>query len=152
MSRSAAPSAIIKTNHSVAGINFGSPEALVTRTLKATPFDRLERRVNANGEVELLHQGAIFRLQQNYFVEATFPDHSSGEGESKHPDTPRAYVAKIDGITVLRVFDWLAEQSGTVDIARFRVCERLGIAYDYRNPKTGSYTVFAPGHWAGLIG
>lgn len=145
-------------------ISFGAPEAFVVEQLIAFSSDvdahekashhaeqgddNLERRVSANGEVELLSNGAIFRLQRNCFVEATFPDHKE---DPSYPGVPRRYRAHIDGVAVLSVFDWLSEQPDTVDIARFRVNERLGIAYDYRFPNRGSYTVFAPGHWAGLI-
>lgn len=135
------------------GLSFGAPEAVVAARLTdedqtSAGRGNLLRRVNASGEVELVSDGAIFRLQHNCFVEATFPDHKD---DSSYPGAVWRYRAEVDGFAVLSVFDWLAEQAGTVDVARFRVNERFGIAYDYRFVNRGSYTVFAPGHWAGLI-
>lgn len=132
--------ATIACNLSVNGIRFGASELHITSQLIVDPGVAFERRVSHSGEVELLIAGAIYRVLDGRFVEATFPDH----GEA-------SYQAHIDGVAVLAVFDWLGRQSGTVDLARFRISQRLGLAYDYRNPETGSYTVFTPGHWSALL-
>ena len=134
------PTATILCNLSVNGIRFGASELHITHRLIVEAGVPSERRVNHSGEVELLIAGAIYRVLDGRFVEATFPDHGDGK-----------FQAEVDGVSVLSVFDWLARQSDTLDLARFRISQRCGIAYDYRNPETGSYTVFTPGHWSGLL-
>lgn len=138
MSRS--PIARIACNLSVNSIRFGVSELHVASALVAETGGAPERRVNHTGEVELLTAGSIYRVLDQRFVEATFPDHG-----------PAKYAAEIDGVVVLSVFDWLGQQPDAIDLARFRISQRCGIAYDYRNPNTGSYTVFTPGHWSGLL-
>ena len=133
-------SATIMCNVSVNGIRFGVSELHITNQLVVSAGVSCERRVSHTGEVELLIGGAIYRVLDGRFVEATFPDHGAGR-----------FLANINAVSVVSVFDWLGQQSDQVDLARFRISERLGIAYDYRNPDTGSYTVFAPGHWSGVL-
>jgi len=134
------PVARIVRNLSVNGIAFGVSELHVASALVAASGEQPRRRVNHSGEVELVSAGAIYRVLDGRFVEATFPDHGAAR-----------YLAEIDSVRVLAVFDWLDQQSDRLDLARFRISQRCGIAYDYRNPETGSYTVFTPGHWSGLL-
>ena len=130
----------IVCNRSVAGVEFGASQARLKANLLDAADTPATFRVNFDGELEWHLDGAIYRLRNDQFVEATFLDH----GEER-------YAARIDGVAVLSVFDWLAGQPDVVNMARFRISQARGIAYDYRNPATGSYTVFAPGHWAELL-
>lgn len=134
------PVARIACNLSVSGISFGVSQLHVASALVAATGEPPKRRVNHSGEVELISAGAIYRILDGRFVEATFPDHG-----------PAKYQAEIDGVSVASVFRWLERQSDALDLARFRISQRVSIAYDYRNPETGSYTVFTPGHWSGLL-
>ncbi|MEM7219142.1 MAG: hypothetical protein AAF515_12305 [Pseudomonadota bacterium] len=129
----------ILPGETVNGTPFGSSEREVLEDL-AHRGGVGERRHNVDGELELVCDGAIYRVRDNCFVECTFP----AWGES-------GYRAVVGGVDVLNVFDWLAAQPDVIEIARFRISQEQGIAYDFRQPQHGSFTVFQRGHWAGLL-
>jgi hypothetical protein len=122
----------IRTLEAVNGIAFGARTGeLLSRF--GEPDHAME---NYTGELELFFDNTVYRTFNDRFVEATIPDDRS---------------CVIDGVSVLSVFDWLADLSGTVDLARFRISTTKGIAYDYRFPDSGSITVFEEGRWDVLL-
>ena len=106
----------IVCNRSVAGVEFGASQSQLKANLLDAADTPATFRVNFDGELEWHLDGAIYRLRDDQFVEATFPDH----GEQR-------YAPRIDGIAVLSVFDWLAGQPDVVNMARFRISQARGI-------------------------
>jgi hypothetical protein len=91
---------------------------------------------NYTGELELLYGNSIYRCFSNRFVEVTVPD----EGRFR-----------VNGVMILSMFDWIGAQTDLVDRARFKISAAMGIAYDYRDPKHGSLTIFEKGRWDVLL-
>ena len=89
---------------------------------------------NYTGEEELLYGDRIYRCLDNRFVEATFPD---------------AGQLTVDGVVILKVFDWLGSLPNAIDVARFRISLEHGLAYDYRDLANGS--IFEAGHWDRVV-
>ena len=116
----------IATHSQVNGLAFGAPPSELFANL-GSPDQALN---NYTGELEIRYEDAIYRFFEERFVECTFPD---------------AYRFIIDGITVLSVFDWLRGLPDSVDMARFCISLRHGLAYDYRDPLHGSLTIFGSG-------
>lgn len=123
---------VIHSHYSVNGVAFGCCEQEV--------LDRLGRPdkvvENYTGEVEILFGTTIFRCFRDRFVECTFPDQGR---------------FSINGVEVLSVFDWLTGCADVVDKARFRISLDHGVAYDFRDRKNGSITVFEKGRWDSLV-
>ena len=127
----------LDSGRAVDGLPFGVDEVALIDAIGAPDA----RRVNFDGEVELLFGVAIYRLQAGAFVECTHPE--AGE-------RPSALV--VDGLPVLDLHGWLGGQPGTLDRARFRINPALGIACDRRDPAAPSFTLFVRGHWDGVLG
>tara|TARA_A100001015_G_scaffold299927_1_gene384644 strand:+ start:1144 stop:1521 length:378 start_codon:yes stop_codon:yes gene_type:complete len=89
-----------------------------------------------SGEFEMLYGEQIYRFLNFRLVECAWPD-----------DGP----VQIDGQTVLNLFNWLSTQSDCKDRARFRICNPLGIAFDYRESDQGHIVIYEAQHWDGLI-
>ena len=122
----------ILTLESVNGMPFGACLADLEAALGIAD-KQLE---NYTGELELLYGDCIYRLFDDRLVEATFPD---------------TYRFAIDGLSVLSIYEWLQGCLDTVDLAMFRISLSHGIAYDNRNPRTGSITVFEKGRWDQVV-
>lgn len=117
---------------SINGIVFERQEHEVTAA-----FGEPERvRCNFDGEIELHYASTIYRCAFGRFVECSFPASDR---------------LVVNGITVLDPLRWLAAREDVVDKARFRISLAAGIAYDYRDPQSGSITVFGPGRWDALV-
>jgi len=123
---------VIHSHHSVNGLTFGCSEQQVI-ALHGRP-DKVAQ--NYTGEIELLFGATIVRCYGGRFVECTVPDHGR---------------FSIDGVDVLSMFDWLAGCADVVDKARFRISLQHGVAYDFRDPRNGSITVFEKGRWDSLV-
>ncbi len=123
----------INTHHSVNGFAFGcAPDELINRMGK--PDEALQ---NYTGEWELLFGDVFYRFFSNRMVEATCPE---------------SHYLVIDGEAVPSVFDYLARQKDVIDAAKFRISLAKGMAYDYRNSRHGSLTIFERGRWDALVG
>ena len=123
---------VIHSHYCVDGVVFGSSEEELSN-LFGEP-DKVAG--NYTGEVEILFADTIYRCLNDRLVECTLPDRGR---------------FSINGLDVLSVFDWLAGCDDIVDKARFRISLSQGIAYDFRNPKNGSITVFERGRWDSLV-
>ena len=122
----------IVSHQSVNGLPFGATVADLEQVLGSAD-QALE---NYTGEWEMRYGESIYRFLENQLVEATFP-------------ATCRFV--INGVAILAVHAWLAEQPDTVDKAKFRICLKLGLAYDNRFVAHGSVTAFAAGHWDALV-
>lgn len=122
----------IVSHRSVNGIAFGFSEDEIREVLGRP--ENVQR--NYTGEIEYLYADEIYRCFDDQLVECTVPD------------TGRF---TINGIEVLSVFEWLTGCDDVTDRAKFRISTSHGIAYDFRDPKNGSITVFAKGRWDALI-
>ncbi len=89
-----------------------------------------------SGEIELLYASTIFRFLNFRFVECTLPDPGP---------------VKVNSLSILNVFEWLAGCPDVIDRAGFRISLSHGIAYDRRDPTAGSITVFEEGHWDDVV-
>ena len=128
----ATPSLHITPHTKVNGLTFGAtPSDLFA--LFGEPDQAL---YNYTGELEIRYGETFYRFFDERFVECTFPD---------------IYRFIVNGVTVLKMFEWLRSLDTTVDKARFRISLDYGIAYDYRNPEHGSITVFERGRWDQLV-
>ncbi len=126
------PAISIVSHQTVNGLPFGATLADLEGSV-GKPDQALE---NYTGEWELRYGESFYRFFGGQLVEATFPASSR-------------FV--INGVAVLNVYTWLAEQTDTVDKARFRISLRLGLAYDNRFAEHGSVTAFAAGRWDTLV-
>ena len=123
---------VITTHNAIDGYPFGAPPQDLIE-LFGPPDEAL---TNYTGELETLYGECFYRFYADRFVEFTAPD---------------LFRFRVDGVDVLSMFDWLAAQADCVDRARFRISRAHGIAYDYRDPKNGSITVFEAGRWDALL-
>ncbi|RZO72059.1 MAG: hypothetical protein EVA67_03240 [OM182 bacterium] len=125
-------STVIYSHTSINGFSFGqSPDELIKVLGSADKSRELY-----SGEVELLYGDKIFRFLNFRFVECTIPDPGP---------------VKLNGMSVLNIYEWLGSCADVIDRARFRISLSQGLAYDRRDPSAGSITVFEEFHWDGLI-
>ncbi len=121
----------IRVHASVNGLAFGTDTASLVAILGEP--ERAEH--NYTGELEMRYDDVIYRCEADRFVECTFPD---GDVE-------------VGGMRILSVYDWLRGCSDCLDLAKFRISLAQGIAYDNRDPRHGSITVFERGRWDALV-
>lgn len=126
----------LQSNRSVNGIPFGCGERELRARLGAMYGEPHEERYNAADELELVVGPGIFRVFADRFVECTFPDPYPAGGH-----------VRVDGVDVLSIFDWIAACPDAMDKARFRISLAHGIAYDHRDPRHGSITLYEAGRW-----
>ena len=126
------PFIAITSHQTVNGLPFGATIADLERACGKAD----EALENYTGEWELRYGESFYRFFANQLVEATFP-------------ATCQFV--INGVSILDVNRWLAEQTDTVDKAKFRISLNLGLAYDNRFSGHGSVTAFAAGRWDTLV-
>lgn len=122
----------LRSHRSINDITFGCAQAELLATLGEPDAELL----TSVGEIEFHYHTTIYRCFLGRFVECTFPD---------------AGRTRVNGVTLLDVFEWLGSCADVVDRAGFRISLAHGIAYDHRDPSHGSITVFERHRWDELV-